>query len=118
MVQATRHRAPAGRPTRARQVCAPPPAPLEPFDLPMARPASSLTEPSAASPASVPMPESRSGTAADALRQGFLEHIRYSRGKNPETSTAHDRFVALSLAVRDRMANHWVKTSSFCRLIA
>jgi starch phosphorylase len=53
------------------------------------------------------------GTERDAasMRRSFLDHVRYSRGKNYETSTAHDRFMALSLAVRDRLADRWVKTA-------
>ena len=42
------------------------------------------------------------------MRNGFLEHVRFSRGKNPETATAHDRFMALALAVRDRLASRWM----------
>ncbi|XXF76678.1 glycogen/starch/alpha-glucan phosphorylase [Myxococcaceae bacterium GXIMD 01537] len=54
---------------------------------------------------------SRSAKDPASVRRGFLEHVRYSRGKNPETATAHDRFMALSLAVRDRLAARWVKTA-------
>ncbi|MFL5350550.1 MAG: glycogen/starch/alpha-glucan phosphorylase [Hyalangium sp.] len=54
---------------------------------------------------------SRTGREPANVRRGFLDHIRYSRGKHPETSTPHDRFMALSLAVRDRLAHHWVKTA-------
>ncbi|HLL03760.1 MAG TPA: glycogen/starch/alpha-glucan phosphorylase [Myxococcaceae bacterium] len=53
----------------------------------------------------------RTGKEPENVRRGFLEHVRYSRGKNPETATAHDRFMALSLAVRDRLAHRWVKTA-------
>ncbi len=54
---------------------------------------------------------SRNAKDPSSVRRGFLEHMRYSRGKNPETATAHDRFMALSLAVRDRLAARWVKTA-------
>ncbi|WP_171818255.1 glycogen/starch/alpha-glucan phosphorylase [Pyxidicoccus fallax] len=53
----------------------------------------------------------RTGRDAASMRRSFLDHVRYSRGKNYETSTAHDRFMALSLAVRDRLADRWVKTA-------
>ncbi|MCP3142736.1 glycogen/starch/alpha-glucan phosphorylase [Pyxidicoccus xibeiensis] len=53
----------------------------------------------------------RTGQDAASMRRSFLDHVRYSRGKNYETSTAHDRFMALSLAVRDRLADRWVKTA-------
>ncbi|HZH79324.1 MAG TPA: glycogen/starch/alpha-glucan phosphorylase, partial [Archangium sp.] len=54
---------------------------------------------------------SRTGLDPHNVRHGFLQHVRYSRGKNPETATAHDRFMALSLAVRDRLTERWVRTS-------
>lgn len=54
---------------------------------------------------------SRVANDPTSVRRGFLEHVRYSRGKNPETATAHDRFMALSLAVRDRLTARWVKTA-------
>ncbi len=47
---------------------------------------------------------------AEGIRQGFLEHIHFSRGKVLETSTAYDRFYALAYAVRDRLVDRWVKT--------
>ena len=53
----------------------------------------------------------RTGRDATSMRRSFLDHVRYSRGKNYDTSTAHDRFMALSLAVRDRLADRWVKTA-------
>ena len=35
------------------------------------------------------------------LRQSFVDRLRFARSKNPSTATTFDRFVALSLAVRD-----------------
>ncbi len=46
----------------------------------------------------------------EAIRQGFLNHIRLSRGKNPENATAYDRFLGLALTVRDQLAERWVET--------
>ncbi|HZH03846.1 MAG TPA: glycogen/starch/alpha-glucan phosphorylase [Myxococcaceae bacterium] len=46
----------------------------------------------------------------ETVRRDFLDHIRYSRGKNPENATAYDRFLALALTVRDRLAERWVET--------
>ncbi|WNG29698.1 glycogen/starch/alpha-glucan phosphorylase [Cystobacter fuscus] len=54
---------------------------------------------------------SRTGLDPHNVHRGFLEHVRYSRGKNPENATAHDHFMALALAVRDRLANRWVRTA-------
>jgi glycogen phosphorylase len=74
-----------------------------------------MAEPLRCPPAGSPQPPdedvSRTGREPENVRRGFLEHVRFSRGKNPETATAHDRFMALSLAVRDRLAHRWVKTA-------
>ncbi|MCY1020642.1 glycogen/starch/alpha-glucan phosphorylase [Pyxidicoccus sp. MSG2] len=69
-----------------------------------------VTQPRAA-PAGTNDDSGRTGDDAASMRRSFLDHVRYSRGKNYETSTAHDRFMALSLAVRDRLADRWVKTA-------
>jgi starch phosphorylase len=53
----------------------------------------------------------RTGLEPHSVRRGFLEHVHYSRGKSLDTSTAHDRFMALALAVRDRLAERWVRTA-------
>ena len=47
---------------------------------------------------------------AQSLHRDFVDHIRYSRGKNPKNATPYDQFVALALAVRDRLASRWVAT--------
>src|SRR6266851_7817161 len=50
------------------------------------------------------------GNDSHSVQQSFLDHVRYSRGRNAETSTPHDRFLALALMVRDRLANRWLRT--------
>jgi starch phosphorylase len=45
-----------------------------------------------------------------ALRRTFVDRLRYSRSKNPSTATTFDRFVAVSLAVRDRLVERWIET--------
>jgi starch phosphorylase len=52
------------------------------------------------------------GVDPESIRHAFLDHTRYSRGKNPETATRHDQFIALALTVRDRLASQWVRTQS------
>ncbi|NUO47988.1 MAG: glycogen/starch/alpha-glucan phosphorylase, partial [Polyangiaceae bacterium] len=44
------------------------------------------------------------------LRQEFVDRVRFARSKNPSTATPWDRFVALSLAVRDQIALRWIET--------
>jgi starch phosphorylase len=68
---------------------------------------------SSAALASAPRPEKderRWEAAFAALKKSFLNHLRYTRGKLPDTSTPYDRFMALSHAVRDRLAERWVAT--------
>jgi len=52
------------------------------------------------------------GGDPESLRRAFLDHLRYSRGKSPENATTYDRFNALALTVRDRLAGPWVGTQS------
>ncbi|HVE81801.1 MAG TPA: glycogen/starch/alpha-glucan phosphorylase, partial [Myxococcales bacterium] len=47
---------------------------------------------------------------ARGLFRAFLDHVQYSRGKEGETATTYDRFLALALTVRDRLAERWVRT--------
>jgi len=54
----------------------------------------------------------QAGMDPESLRRALLDHIRYSRGKNPENATRHDQLIALALTVRDRLANRWVRTQS------
>lgn len=44
------------------------------------------------------------------LRRTFVDRLRYSRSRNPSTATSFDRFVAASLAVRDRLVERWIET--------
>ncbi|RKH82243.1 glycogen/starch/alpha-glucan phosphorylase [Corallococcus sp. AB045] len=77
----------------------------------MAPPASARPASPPPSASGTPEDSGRTGLDAASVRRGFFEHVRYSRGKNPETATPHDRFMALSLAVRDRLTDRWVKTA-------
>ncbi len=44
------------------------------------------------------------------LRKNFVDRLRYARSKNPSTATMFDRFMALSLAVRDIVVERWIET--------
>src|SRR5260370_17564726 len=48
--------------------------------------------------------DDRTGMDDVTLRRAFLDHLQYSLGKRAVNSTALDRFVALALTVRDRLA--------------
>ncbi len=54
--------------------------------------------------------ELRAGTSAEALRRAFIDHVEYTRGKNFDSASLYDRYLALALTVRDRLAKSWVKT--------
>ena len=66
--------------------------------------------PSDARPNGHPGTEARSGLSPEAMRKAFIEHVEFTRGKNFESSSAYDRYLALALSVRDRMAKAWVRT--------
>ena len=51
------------------------------------------------------------GTTAEAIRNGFLHHLKYTLAKDEYSATDHDRYYALALAVRDRLAERWLATS-------
>jgi starch phosphorylase len=57
-------------------------------------------------------PSIRSGVNQQQLRRSFVEHVEYTRGKNFDTAGAWDRYTALALTVRDRLAKRWVKTAA------
>jgi len=54
--------------------------------------------------------ELRAGTSAESLRRAFVDHVEYTRGKNFDSASLYDRYLALALTVRDRLAKSWVKT--------
>lgn len=45
------------------------------------------------------------------LAQGMRRHLFFSQAKSPSLATRHDHFMALSLAVRDRLLSNWVHTA-------
>ncbi len=46
----------------------------------------------------------------EALRESIVNHVRYSLGKPFENLSAHDVFMAVSLAVRDRLVDRMLTT--------
>ena len=45
-----------------------------------------------------------------ALQRSFLAHVQYTRGQGPDRATPWDKFQAIAMAVRDRLAERWVAT--------
>jgi glycogen phosphorylase len=53
---------------------------------------------------------------AHALQRSFLAHVQYTRGQGPDRATPWDRFLAIAMVVRDRMAERWVATKHAYRV--
>src|SRR5450631_1409768 len=49
------------------------------------------------------------------FKQSILDNLYYVQGRVPELATPIDWYMALSLAVRDRMMNDWIDTFSLIR---
>jgi len=49
------------------------------------------------------------------LPRSFIDHVVYSRSRPFAASTSRDRFIALSLAVRDRLSIRWAATQEAYR---
>lgn len=45
------------------------------------------------------------------MKDEILHHIRYSLGKDAANSSVYDWRIALSLALRDRMVDHWYRST-------
>jgi glycogen phosphorylase len=50
------------------------------------------------------------GASDPDLRRSFVDHVTFTRSRALETATPRDRFVALSLAIRDRLSTRWTTT--------
>jgi len=59
---------------------------------------------------SILVEDDRTGMHPVVLRRAFTDHVEFSRSRDLESSTVYDRYVALSLSIRDRLVQRWVKT--------
>ncbi|MCU0821714.1 MAG: glycogen/starch/alpha-glucan family phosphorylase, partial [Spirochaetes bacterium] len=50
------------------------------------------------------------GTSAESLLYSIINHLECSLAKDEYTATPYDSYQSLSLAVRDRLAEHWINT--------
>jgi starch phosphorylase len=55
--------------------------------------------------------DDRTGMDPVVLRRAFMDHVQFSRSRDLSVATAHDRYVALALSVRDRLVQRWAKTA-------
>jgi starch phosphorylase len=53
----------------------------------------------------------RTGLTTETIQRAIVDNLFYTQGRLPEFATSHHWYMALSLTVRDRMLNHWVKTA-------
>ena len=57
------------------------------------------------------LPDDRLGLDVPALKQAILEHLEYTLAELPRhVDSAWEPYVALALAVRDRMIERWIRT--------
>jgi glycogen phosphorylase len=55
--------------------------------------------------------EVRGHSYVEAWKRAFRRNLFYVLGRFPATATANDKYLALAYSVRDRLLEHWVKTS-------
>ena len=61
---------------------------------------------------SLPTERSDNSAATDVgLKEAIRRHLFYSQAKSPSLATQHDHYMALALAVRDRLLQNWVDTA-------
>ena len=49
--------------------------------------------------------------SVEAIKRSFKNHLKFSLAKDRYSATDYDKYFALSLAVRDRLVDGWIKTS-------
>src|SRR5262249_19155329 len=49
------------------------------------------------------------------LQRSFLAHVQYTRGQGTDRATPWDKFQAIAMAARDRLAERWVATKRTSR---
>src|SRR5580704_9397802 len=54
---------------------------------------------------------SKAGTVPK-IKGAYLDNLHHLLAKTPETATRHDRYMALAYAVRERLVDRWLNTST------
>jgi len=49
-------------------------------------------------------------TPAESIQADFVSHLMHTLGRDCYSATLHDRYLALALAIRDRLIERWVRT--------
>lgn len=52
--------------------------------------------------------DDRTGIEIETLKRAFLDNLFYIQGKNPESATRQDLYMALAYTVRDRLLHRWL----------
>ena len=52
----------------------------------------------------------RPGMDPESIKADFADRLRHTLARDHYTATLHDRYLALALAVRDRLVDRWIKT--------
>ena len=58
-----------------------------------------------------PEPTTPEATVSQPLAEQIRRHLFYSQAKSPTLANRHDHYMALALAVRDRLLQNWVDTA-------
>ena len=54
--------------------------------------------------------KSRTGLKVETLKRAFEENLFYTQFRIARVATASDRYMALALTLRDRLAHRWINT--------
>ncbi|MCC7082741.1 MAG: glycogen/starch/alpha-glucan phosphorylase [Burkholderiales bacterium] len=61
----------------------------------------------------------RTGLGVEAIRQDFLDNLRYVQGRFARVATLNDQYQALAYTVRDRLLERWLRAAeSFLRNVS
>ena len=71
-----------------------------------------MAENSTAAPQNEPEKSQRTALTAEALEQSFLDNLIFVQGRSLERATVNDLYMALAHAVRDRLVERWIATST------
>src|ERR1043165_7712461 len=55
--------------------------------------------------------DARVGLTPADIAQAYRDNLAYMLARFPAVATAHDRYLALAYAVRDRLLHRWVRTA-------
>src|SRR4030095_1840691 len=70
----------------------------------------SIDQPSAVIAAGSRGSAMRTGLGQEAIARAIADHLHYQQGVSSRYATRHDWYMALALAVRDRLLDRYVKT--------